>query len=135
HSLVGDRDPPGEDDQEDEQHESGYAEHGLNNGGAALGVQVSAASHWVILSTGTAALWDTAGDQPGMTLRLGPVAVTGAGGAGGAPGMGAPGRTFLPPASLTKDDAADTPSAAVPFWLPAARAPSCAAAMATVRAW
>src|ERR1019366_1754425 len=75
HSLVGDRDPAGEDDEEDEQHEGRHADDGLDDGGAALGVWTSAASHWGILSTGTDALWDTAGDQPGMTLRLVPVTV------------------------------------------------------------
>src|SRR5665647_1136342 len=93
---------------------------------------MSAASHRVILSTGTDALWDTAGDQPGMTLRLVPVTVTVAVVAERPPVICAPGRTSSPPASLTNDDAADIPPAAVPFCPPAARAPSCAAASSFV---
>src|SRR5665647_3154772 len=76
HRLVGDRDPAGEDDEGDEQHESGYADHRLYDGGAALAAKLSPAAPWVILSTVTDALWDTAGDHPGMTLRLVPVTVT-----------------------------------------------------------
>ena len=89
----------------------------------------------VSLSTGTEADCRTTGVQPGMTLRLLPTTRTVATVAVRSPETDAPGSTSLPPASAMNAWAALMPSEVLPYSAPAARAPSCAPAIATVRAW
>src|SRR5207249_86430 len=89
----------------------------------------------VSLSTGTDATCRTTGDQPGITLREWPRTTTVTVVAVRFAVVVAPVSTLLPPASARNAFAACTPSDSLPLSLPAARAPSCAAAIATVRAW
>src|SRR5215218_6742397 len=135
--LPGDRDTPGRDDQQHEQQKRRDADHRLDGGRASLPVALSRllAHPVVIRSTGTVALCSTIGDQPGMTLNATPRTVTLASVAERLPDTEAFCSTSGPPAAATNDVDAAMPLLAVPVSAPAARAPSCAAAIATVRAW
>ena len=135
--LPGDGDSPGGDDQQHEQQKRRDADHRLDGGRAPLPVGVShlVAHPVVIRSTGTVALCCTIGDQPGMTLNAAPWTVTVAWVAERLPDTDAFSKTSDPPAAATNDVAAAMPSLAEPVSAPAARAPCCAAAIATVRAW
>jgi hypothetical protein len=140
--LVGEGDPAAGDDQRQEQAQGGGEDDDLDDGGAALGRSLAEAyssqesAHRVSLSTGADALWVMLGVHPGITDRVVPVTTTVAVVAVRllvtvTPAQGA----LTAGGQATNADAALWPAVVVPFWAAAARAPSCAAAIATVRPW